>query len=110
MEGPTVSHTIPPGEVLSLSSLITPTEGGIASRVLSKTSGGNLTLFALDAGQGLTQLGYAAREEGFRRVAFNVMAANCDDHSKNVSFLLREGGAWELAPAYDVYPRLQSQR
>jgi serine/threonine-protein kinase HipA len=30
------------------------------------------------------------------------MAANCDDHSKNVSFLLREGGAWELAPAYDV--------
>ena len=30
------------------------------------------------------------------------MAANCDDHSKNVSFLLREGEAWELAPAYDV--------
>ena len=30
------------------------------------------------------------------------MAANCDDHSKNVSFLLREAGAWELAPAYDV--------
>jgi serine/threonine-protein kinase HipA len=30
------------------------------------------------------------------------MTANCDDHSKNVSFLLREGGAWELAPAYDV--------
>ena len=41
-------------------------------------------------------------EEAFRRIAFNVMAANCDDHSKNVSFLLREGGAWELAPAYDV--------
>ncbi len=48
------------------------------------------------------QLGYPAREEAFRRVAFNVMAANCDDHSKNISFLLREGGAWELAPAYDV--------
>jgi serine/threonine-protein kinase HipA len=47
-------------------------------------------------------LGYAAREEAFRRVAFNAIAANCDDHSKNVSFLLREGGAWELAPAYDV--------
>lgn len=46
--------------------------------------------------------GYAATEEAFRRVAFNVMAANCDDHTKNVSFLLREGGAWELAPAYDV--------
>lgn len=47
-------------------------------------------------------LGYAAREEALRRVAFNVMSANCDDHTKNVSFLLREGGAWELAPAYDV--------
>ena len=47
-------------------------------------------------------LGYVALEEGLRRVAFNVMAANCDDHTKNVSFLLREGGAWELAPAYDV--------
>ena len=47
-------------------------------------------------------VGYAGLEEAFRRVAFNVMAANCDDHTKNVSFLLREGGAWELAPAYDV--------
>ena len=35
-------------------------------------------------------------------MAFNVMAANCDDHTKNFSFLLREGEAWELAPAYDV--------
>lgn len=54
--------------------------------------------------QAIDRLGldYAAKEEAFRRVAFNVMAANCDDHSKNVSFLLREGGAWELAPAYDV--------
>ena len=48
------------------------------------------------------QMGYPALEEAFRRVAFNVMAANCDDHSKNASFLLRDGGAWELAPAYDV--------
>lgn len=47
-------------------------------------------------------LGYSAMEEAFRRVAFNVMAANCDDHTKNISFLLREGGAWELAPAYDL--------
>jgi serine/threonine-protein kinase HipA len=30
------------------------------------------------------------------------MAANCDDHTKNTSFLLRQGGRWELAPAYDV--------
>ena len=48
------------------------------------------------------RLGYTALEEAFRRMTFNVMAANCDDHPKNVSFLLREGGDWTLAPAYDV--------
>lgn len=48
------------------------------------------------------KLGRTALEEAFRRMVFNVMAANCDDHSKNFSFLLRQGGAWELAPAYDV--------
>jgi len=48
------------------------------------------------------QLGYPAMEEAFRRMAFNVMAANCDDHSKNFAFLLREGEGWTLAPAYDV--------
>ena len=47
-------------------------------------------------------LGYEAKEEAFRRMAFNVMAANCDDHTKNFSFLLREDGGWTLAPAYDV--------
>ena len=46
--------------------------------------------------------GYYALEEAFRRMAFNVMAANCDDHTKNISFILREGKEWELAPAYDV--------
>jgi hypothetical protein len=39
-------------EALSLASLITPTEEGIASRILAKTGGGNLTLFAFDKGQG----------------------------------------------------------
>lgn len=47
-------------------------------------------------------LGAGAREQGFRRMAFNVMARNCDDHTKNFGFRLREGGGWELAPAYDV--------
>lgn len=46
---------IPPGEPLSLDALIAPTPDGIASRILAKTSGGNLTLFAFDAGQGLTE-------------------------------------------------------
>lgn len=45
---------------------------------------------------------YSGMEQAFRRVAFNIMAANCDDHTKNVSFLLPERGRWELAPAYDV--------
>jgi quercetin dioxygenase-like cupin family protein len=47
--------TIPGGEVLALQSLIRSTEQGIASRILAKTHGGNLTLFAFDAGQGLTE-------------------------------------------------------
>jgi quercetin dioxygenase-like cupin family protein len=46
---------IPPAEALPLHTLITPTDHGIASRVLAKTSGGNVTLFAFDAGQGLTE-------------------------------------------------------
>ena len=48
-------------------------------------------------------LPYEDREEAFRRMVFNVLARNCDDHTKNFSFLLREGEmAWRLAPAYDV--------
>ncbi|HUG72899.1 MAG TPA: type II toxin-antitoxin system HipA family toxin [Steroidobacteraceae bacterium] len=48
------------------------------------------------------KLPYADREEVFRRMVFNVMGRNCDDHSKNFSFQLERGGAWTLAPAYDV--------
>ena len=47
-------------------------------------------------------LGPEARSAAFRRMVFNVAAANCDDHSKNFSFLLPQGGEWRLAPAYDV--------
>ena len=47
-------------------------------------------------------LGYAAKEEVFRRMAFNVLADESDDHAKNFSFLLPEGGAWRRAPAYDL--------
>jgi serine/threonine-protein kinase HipA len=47
-------------------------------------------------------LPYEAFEEAFRRMAFNVMARNCDDHTKNFSFLLKKGEPWVLAPAYDV--------
>jgi serine/threonine-protein kinase HipA len=47
-------------------------------------------------------LGDDAIGQAFRRMAFNVMAKNCDDHSKNFAFRLQKGGTWELAPAYDV--------
>jgi serine/threonine-protein kinase HipA len=47
-------------------------------------------------------LGDDAASQAFLRMAFNVMARNCDDHTKNFSFRLKQGGAWELAPAYDV--------
>jgi serine/threonine-protein kinase HipA len=47
-------------------------------------------------------LGDEAVTQVFRRMAFNVMARNCDDHTKNFAFLLKQGKSWELAPAYDV--------
>ncbi len=46
---------LPPSEALSLESLITPTSQGIASRILGKAAGGNMTLFAFDEGQALTE-------------------------------------------------------
>lgn len=48
------------------------------------------------------KLGHSADVEAFRRMTLNVMGRNCDDHTKNFSFLLREGGTWELSPAYDI--------
>lgn len=48
------------------------------------------------------KLTYADAEQMFRRMVFNVIARNCDDHTKNFSFLLKQGGKWELAPAYDL--------
>lgn len=48
------------------------------------------------------RLKYPEAEQMFRRMVFNIMATNYDDHTKNVAFRLKEGGVWELAPAYDV--------
>ena len=47
-------------------------------------------------------LAYPALEELFRRAAFNVMARNQDDHTKNIAFLMNRRGEWQLAPAFDV--------
>jgi quercetin dioxygenase-like cupin family protein len=49
------SSSLPTSEAIPLQSLIVPTPGGIASRILAKAPGGNVTLFAFDAGQGLTE-------------------------------------------------------
>ncbi len=48
------------------------------------------------------QLDAPSFAQTLRRMVFNVLAANNDDHTKNFSFLLKQGGQWELAPAYDV--------
>jgi serine/threonine-protein kinase HipA len=50
----------------------------------------------------ILKLSYPEAEEMFRRMVFNVMATNCDDHTKNFSFRLKKAGKWELSPAYDV--------
>lgn len=48
------------------------------------------------------QFDASAMQEVFRRMVFNVVAANCDDHAKNFAFLLRQDEPWCLSPAYDV--------
>ena len=48
------------------------------------------------------RLPYADAEEFFRRMVFNVVARNQDDHTKNISFLMDKTGTWRLSPAYDM--------
>ncbi len=48
------------------------------------------------------KLDYQDIEQMFRRMVFNVVAQNCDDHTKNFSFRLKKDGKWELSPAYDI--------
>ncbi|MEX1132064.1 MAG: type II toxin-antitoxin system HipA family toxin [Flavobacteriales bacterium] len=50
----------------------------------------------------LLGLPYPAAVELFRRMCFNVVARNLDDHTKNTSFLMDPQGEWHLAPAYDI--------
>ena len=50
----------------------------------------------------LLRLTYSEAEQMFRRMVFNVLAKNCDDHTKNFAFLMHPDGKWTLAPAYDV--------
>ena len=47
-------------------------------------------------------LGYKDFEQLYRRMVFNVLAGNIDDHARNFSFIMDRTGRWSLAPAYDM--------
>ncbi len=47
-------------------------------------------------------LGRDAVEQQFRRMVFNIVARNQDDHVKNIAFLMDRKGEWSLSPAFDV--------
>lgn len=48
------------------------------------------------------RLSYFEAQEMYRRVVFNVVVRNQDDHTKNISFLMDKHGKWRLSPAYDM--------
>jgi serine/threonine-protein kinase HipA len=48
------------------------------------------------------QLSYKQYEQQYRRMLFNVVARNHDDHVKNFSFLMNKDGKWQISPAYDI--------
>lgn len=52
----------------------------------------------------LNQIGVPHEDsvEAFKRMLFNIFSFNCDDHTKNISFLMDKTGQWKLSPAYDV--------
>lgn len=50
----------------------------------------------------LLRLSYQEAEQLYRRMVFNVIARNCDDHTKNFAFRLKKGSTWEMTPAYDI--------
>lgn len=48
------------------------------------------------------RLSYSQAQEMYRRMVFNVVIRNQDDHTKNISFLMDRQGKWRLSPAYDM--------
>ena len=50
----------------------------------------------------LLGLPYPQAEQLFRRMVFNVISRNCDDHTKNFAFTMTKDGVWKLSPAFDV--------
>ncbi|HPT10021.1 MAG TPA: type II toxin-antitoxin system HipA family toxin [Bacteroidales bacterium] len=61
-------------------------------------------LMAEDCGISMTEcrLPYPDADQLYRRMVFNVIGVNNDDHTKNISFLMDKSGQWRLAPAYDM--------
>jgi serine/threonine-protein kinase HipA len=48
------------------------------------------------------KLGFPVMRELYRRMVFNVLSRNQDDHTRNIAFLMDRNGSWRLAPAFDV--------
>ncbi|MBN1187727.1 MAG: type II toxin-antitoxin system HipA family toxin [Bacteroidales bacterium] len=48
------------------------------------------------------KLPYNTFDQQFRRMVFNIVAKNQDDHTRNISLLMNKGGEWSLSPAYDI--------
>ena len=48
------------------------------------------------------ELSHASRQQAFKRMVFNVVTVNHDDHTKNFSFTMEQDGRWALSPAYDL--------
>ena len=51
----------------------------------------------------------SAIEEQFRRMTFNIVARNQDDHVKNTAFLMDKSGRWSLSPAFDIIYSFQPE-
>lgn len=50
----------------------------------------------------MLSLPYPEADQLFRRMVFNVLARNCDDHTKNFAFTMDKSGVWRLSPAFDI--------
>ena len=50
----------------------------------------------------ILRLPYPQADQLYRRMVFNVMGRNCDDHTKNFAFTMNKNGVWNLSPAFDV--------
>ncbi|TVZ55079.1 serine/threonine-protein kinase HipA [Lutibacter sp. Hel_I_33_5] len=63
---------------------------------------GNFSYEQLFQTMRILRLPYPEAEQMYRRMVFNVIAKNCDDHTKNFAFRLKENESWEIAPGYDI--------